>query len=644
VSLPAPNLDDRGFQDLVDEAKRMAQKRCPEWTDHNVADPGVTLIEAFAQMVDQLIYRLNRMPDLNYVKFLDMLGEQLRPPSAATTALRFLLTVPQPVPLVIARGTAVSTPRHGQDLPVTFTTTSDLVIESVEVEHVITQESGRAMVIRDGEIALGEAFHAFAESPAVGDCLYVGISRPASRGIVRLEVAATIGGIGVDPLRPPRTIEAWDGSQWAPCEILDDTTGGLNRAGRIDALLGHHSLSTLQGLTAAWIRLRIIEPEDGRPRYSASPLVTSVKGACIGGEVGAGHAALIRGEVLGTSDGTPGQRFRLSQHPLVSQQTGFDLRTSSPDGWVHWTRVTDFADSGPGDQHFIVDDASGWVSFGPAVRLSDGSVTTYGQVPLSGAIIEVSDYLVGGGFIGNVSPGSLTVLRASLPFVSRVTNPKAATGGVDAESLDEMKARAAISIRTRDRAVTGRDIEMLIKKASPSIARVRCVDANEFGHPGTALALVVPEVGLGPIDFESLQPGEADLAAIAAYLEPRRILGMTLRIEPPRYLGVSVAALVKLKPGALGGRVATESMSAISTFLHPTRGGFEGTGWPFGRPLLAGDIHALLHRVEGVAYVEAVRLIPEDAVTGERGAPTDVIQPGPNELLLSVRHSVEVAE
>ena len=61
--LPAPNLDDRRFQDLVDDAKRLVQQRCPEWTDHNVSDPGVTLIEAFAWMADQLLYRLNRVPD-----------------------------------------------------------------------------------------------------------------------------------------------------------------------------------------------------------------------------------------------------------------------------------------------------------------------------------------------------------------------------------------------------------------------------------------------------------------------------------------------------------------------------------------------------------------------------------------------------
>ena len=42
--LPAPNLDDRRFQDFVDDAKRLIQRRIPAWTDHNVHDPGVTLI------------------------------------------------------------------------------------------------------------------------------------------------------------------------------------------------------------------------------------------------------------------------------------------------------------------------------------------------------------------------------------------------------------------------------------------------------------------------------------------------------------------------------------------------------------------------------------------------------------------------
>src|SRR4051794_32044053 len=126
--LPAPDLDDRRFQDLVDDAKRLVQQRCPTWTDHNVSDPGVTLIEAYAQMVDQLIYRLNRVPERTYVKFLELIDVQLRPPSAAHGEVTFWLSAPQPQPVVVRAGTEVATPRTDVAAPIVFTTSAQLDI------------------------------------------------------------------------------------------------------------------------------------------------------------------------------------------------------------------------------------------------------------------------------------------------------------------------------------------------------------------------------------------------------------------------------------------------------------------------------------------------------------------------------------
>jgi len=97
MALPVPNLDDRRFQDLVDDAKRLVQQRCPEWTDHNVSDPGVTLIELFAWMTDQLLYRVNRVPDRNYVKFLELIGIRLFPPSAARGDVTLAVIDPAPM-------------------------------------------------------------------------------------------------------------------------------------------------------------------------------------------------------------------------------------------------------------------------------------------------------------------------------------------------------------------------------------------------------------------------------------------------------------------------------------------------------------------------------------------------------------------
>src|SRR3954467_14576194 len=92
--LPVPNLDDRRFQDLVDDAKRFTQRRCPEWTDHNVSDPGVALIESFAWMVDMMLYRVTRIPERLPVRLLDLLGLPLRPPTSARVELALRLAAP----------------------------------------------------------------------------------------------------------------------------------------------------------------------------------------------------------------------------------------------------------------------------------------------------------------------------------------------------------------------------------------------------------------------------------------------------------------------------------------------------------------------------------------------------------------------
>ena len=61
----------------------MIPRYAPEWTNHNPSDPGITLLELSAWMTDQLIQRLNQVPDKNYVAFLNLLGITLRPPRSA---------------------------------------------------------------------------------------------------------------------------------------------------------------------------------------------------------------------------------------------------------------------------------------------------------------------------------------------------------------------------------------------------------------------------------------------------------------------------------------------------------------------------------------------------------------------------------
>src|SRR6266478_1989307 len=87
--IPAPKLDDRTYADIVAEALRLIPRYCPEWTNHNPSDPGITLLELTAWMTELILYRLNRVPEKNYLAFLELIGVRLRAPQPAHTLLTF---------------------------------------------------------------------------------------------------------------------------------------------------------------------------------------------------------------------------------------------------------------------------------------------------------------------------------------------------------------------------------------------------------------------------------------------------------------------------------------------------------------------------------------------------------------------------
>ena len=142
MPLPVPNLDDRTFQDIVNEARRRIPEYCPEWTDHNLSDPGITLIELFAWMTEMLLYRINKVPDRNYVKFLELIGVKLIPANPATTDITFKLSAPQANGIVIPTGTEIATVRTESEEAIEFTTIEDLVIPSTELEYFLLTRDG----------------------------------------------------------------------------------------------------------------------------------------------------------------------------------------------------------------------------------------------------------------------------------------------------------------------------------------------------------------------------------------------------------------------------------------------------------------------------------------------------------------------
>ena len=91
MPLQPPILDDRDFDQLVQEAKARIPRYTPEWTNFNDSDPGITLVQLHAWLTETILYRLNKLPDLNYIKFLELLNIRPAPAVAAKAELTFIL-------------------------------------------------------------------------------------------------------------------------------------------------------------------------------------------------------------------------------------------------------------------------------------------------------------------------------------------------------------------------------------------------------------------------------------------------------------------------------------------------------------------------------------------------------------------------
>lgn len=652
MALPAPRLDDRHFQQFVDDAKRYIQRRCPEWSDHNVSDPGVTLIEAVAHMADQLVYRLNRVPEKNQLAFLDLLGITLFPPSAARAPVTFWLSAPQPEPVVLPAGTEVATGRTETDEAVVFATERDLTLVPCTLSHLLCQGAGAAPVDRSQEVRAGVDVPVFTELPQPGDLLLFGLSAALPGCAAVLRVDSRVDGVGVDPRQPPLAWEAWTPDGWTGCEVSSDSTGGLNRPGEVVLHLpSGHALSRLGGLEAGWVRCRVTAARPGQPFYTSSPTVRDADAFTIGGTVTASHAEFVREEPLGEAEGVPGHRVRLAHVPVVGEVL---LDVSDGAGWQRWRQVPDFSASAPGDRHFTLDATTGEIAFGPAVREPDGSLRQFGAVPAKGAAVRATRYGVGGGRGGNVARGAIQVLRSSIPYIGHVENREAARGGVDGETVEEARLRAPIALRAQERAVTARDYEELTRRAAPEAARIHCLDAGTEA-PADAAAigenavrvLVVPQAVTdrgGRLRFEQLVPGDELLSRITRFLDERRPLGTRLAVGPPFYQGVTVVATVHGYRAATADLVRETALDALYAYLDPLTGGSDGRGWPFGRSLRAGEIFAALQRVPGVELVDEVLLHPADPLTGRRGDATDRVDLGPSALVFPFDHRVRVIE
>ena len=261
-------------------------------------------------------------------------------------------------------------------------------------------------------------------------------------------------------------------------------------------------------------------------------------------------------------------------------------------------------DPDPNDRHFVLDHLTGAINFGDGI---------HGMIPPAGDDnIRMLLYRAGGGLSGNKPAGTITELKTSLPYVEKVTNPVAALGGADPESLETLAERVPHGFRhglpKGERAVTPQDYEDLSRLASPAVARAHCVSMYDLTAPPqhqrrrdcVSLILVPWSADPEPVPDSVLK------MQVRSFLDARRAPGAELVIVSPEYCRVGVAAEIVIESAEVAYKVELDVRSKLTSFLHPVTGGPEAKGWDFNRHPNRSDFYGLIEATPGVRYVRAL--------------------------------------
>ena len=291
---------------------------------------------------------------------------------------------------------------------------------------------------------------------------------------------------------------------------------------------------------------------------------------------------VVSGEVLGSSDGSAGQRFALARGPLITGQLTVTVdEGAGPHVWL--VRDT-LLGSGPTDEHCAVvrdvgaDDRDiTFVEFGDNMNA---------RVPRRGTNNIVATYLVGGGPQGNVPRETITKIVTPVANLKQVTNKLLATGGADAEAAVVAARRAPRQFRSWGRAVTEADYVSHAIRFGVGKARARAPGWNR-------IELFVAPAGGG-------QPSDTLKDDLHAYFEDKRMLTSNVEILDPVYVPVFVAASLTVKPYFFQNQVAQQVQDAV-------RGVFAFDNVSFQDTIYLSDIYQAVANIEGVEGITVTR-------------------------------------
>jgi hypothetical protein len=288
----------------------------------------------------------------------------------------------------------------------------------------------------------------------------------------------------------------------------------------------------------------------------------------------------------------PAETPALSVHDLLQYvpRDGLpEVRLDSADG-EEWEPVRDLLASDRFQREFVLEVDQEHVS----VRFGDD---VNGMQPEPGLAFNAS-YRLGNGREGNVGADAIRQVFTNQTGIADVRNPLAATGGVDPESMEEVRRYAPQAFREQQRAVTEADYAWAAEK-HPEVNKA----AATFRWTGSWYTVFVT------VDRRYGQPVDADFEiSVREHLSLYRMAGYDLEIDAPRFVPLEIQLLICVERDYQRSTVKQELLRVLGNkvladgrtgFFHPDR-------WTFAQSVYLSQLIAAAKEVTGVASVEAL--------------------------------------
>ncbi|HKQ04337.1 MAG TPA: putative baseplate assembly protein [Blastocatellia bacterium] len=641
MPLEEPKLDDREFEQLVRELRLRIPRYTKDWTNFNDSDPGITLLHLFAWLSEMMLFRMNQVPLKNYIKFLKLLGQELRPARPARARLTFTATPGAQAKPVPERAQVSAQIDDGGE-PLIFETERGLDVISLPLEDVGIFDGAAFINVTEANKAPGTKFRPFGFAPDVGNAFYLGFKPPDEpldaqaepfpqemTFAVFLPPETTAGrpqkctGEQSPPVPPVSLV--WEfrpranDTTWQRLNVFEDETAAFTREGYI-RVEGPREIepsveARLSPTPRFWIRVRIAGPAT----YPAgrAPQIDFLRP----NTVNAVNLSTVRGEILGESQGQPGEQFQLLRKPV--DKASLKLRTELPDSEPEqWTKVEDFYASKAGDSHYTLNATAAIIQFG------DG---TKGRIPEAGAQVIATEYRYGGGARGNnAGKGSIKNPQTVLEGIDKVTNERPAVGGADEQTLEEIKTEAPSLLRQRNRAVTPEDFKASVEEMG-GVAKARALSLFHPDHPGVEVPGAVTVVIVPDNEEKPPKPSGDLIREICAALDEKRLLTTEVFVKGPEYQEVRVEARVTAEPYASFNAVTISVIKALDKLLDPRQG-------KFGEELFPTSLYGTILQVPSVVAVLSLNVF----VNGRRHEGLKPIQVPLDGLVFGRNHIITV--